>query len=94
MPRFLTQKGPDGHFVYKGSFDREWEEGTAHKKFIETVWKYPTEHCKSCSLWGKCVGGCPLLWLEFNPKDFIVKEVIPDEDDDRDGSVAGPQGER
>ncbi len=90
----FNAKGPDGHFVYKGSFDREWEEGTAHKKFIETVWKYPTEHCKSCSLWGKCVGGCPLLWLEFNPKDFIVKEVIPDEDDDRDGSVAGPQGER
>jgi len=71
----FNARGSDGHFAYTGRFDQEWEEGI-HKQFIEIVWRYPTKHCKICSLWGKCFGGCPFLWMHFRPEDFIRKEVM------------------
>lgn len=71
----FNAKGSDGHFAYKGKFAYEWEDGT-HKQFIETAWRYPTEHCKTCKLWGKCFGGCPFLWMNYHPDNFITKGVI------------------
>lgn len=81
----FNAKGLNGHFAYKGKFDREWEEGI-HKQFVETAWRYPAKYCKICSLWGKCFGGCPFLWMHFRPEDFIRKEVM------RDGSHPTPVG--
>ena len=81
----FNAKGPDGRFAYKGRFDQEWENGI-HKQFIETAWRYPTEHCKTCSMWGKCFGGCPFLWMHFRPDDFIRKKVM------QNGSYPTPVG--
>lgn len=64
---------PDEHFTYRGRFAHEWENGI-HKSFIKEAWRYPAERCKSCSLWGTCVGGCPIQWLHFNPAEFIGHE--------------------
>lgn len=71
----FNAKEHGGHFAYSGSFNQEWEEGV-HKEFIEVAWRYPSSHCKVCSLWGNCFGGCPFLWMHFSPEDFIKKEVI------------------
>lgn len=81
----FNAKGPDGHLAYVGKFDQEWEEGI-HKQFVKTAWQYPTKHCKTCDLWGKCFGGCPFLWMHFRPEDFIRKEVM------KDGSHPTPVG--
>lgn len=66
----FNAKDKKGRFAYRDRFAREWEEGV-HKKFIESAWRYPAEPCKTCSLWGNCVGGCPFLWMHFNPADHI-----------------------
>lgn len=37
------------------------------KKF----WKYPSVKCVKCDKWGNCVGGCPLMWLKYDPRNVI-----------------------
>ncbi len=59
-----------------GSFDgdrfaTEWETGS-HATFVRATWQYPAERCKTCSSWGACVGGCPLLWMHFDPADYLA----------------------
>lgn len=39
--------------------------------FRKQLWKYPSSECKKCSEWGKCVGGCPLMWNAFNANEFV-----------------------
>jgi radical SAM protein with 4Fe4S-binding SPASM domain len=68
----FNAKSPDGHFSYKGQFAQEWEKGI-HRHFIEVAWRYPSKECKSCDLWGHCLGGCPFLWMHFKPGDYIKK---------------------
>jgi len=42
--------------------------------FRQRLISYPSQRCQNCQFWGNsCVGGCPLLWLEFN-----ASECIPD----------------
>jgi len=41
-------------------------------KFREALWQFPTEKCKNCDMWGACIGGCPLLWSHFDPRDYIT----------------------
>ena len=68
------------HFAYRGKFAREWE-GGVHKDFVEASWKYPSPKCRSCQLWGICLGGCPFQWMHFDPKQYITglgREVISD----------------
>jgi len=65
-------------FAYRGRFAQEWE-GGVHKDFIEASWKYPSSKCRSCELWGICLGGCPFQWMHFDPNQYIPglgKEVI------------------
>lgn len=49
-------------------------------KFINTqdliqsrrsMWRYPSQECKKCSEWGRCVGGCPIMWSAFEPKTCL-----------------------
>lgn len=69
LPLFNAM-GTEGGFLYRGRFAREWEEGT-HKTLVETAWQYPAERCKTCDLWGRCVGGCPFQWMHFDPSKFL-----------------------
>ena len=54
-------------------FTRVWydESNGMHGSFKRTLWKYPSEKCKTCQYWGKCVGGCPFLWSMFKPSQVI-----------------------
>lgn len=69
----FNAKGPDGHFVYKGRFAQEWEEGI-HKQFIKVAWRYPSKECKECDFWGHCFGGCPFLWTYFKPEEYTKRK--------------------
>jgi len=66
----FNAKGVDGKFAYEGKFADEWENGI-HKDFIEKTWCYPAEKCESCELWGYCTGGCPFLWMHYDPQQYI-----------------------
>lgn len=58
----------DGNFRYAhGNFQKDWE-GGERRKLLESVWQYPIEACRSCDRWGICVGGCPFLWMYFDPE--------------------------
>lgn len=39
-----------------------------HGSFHDALWRYPHDNCKTCDLWGKCIGGCPFLWTYFEPQ--------------------------
>lgn len=58
-------------------FERSWYDSKGiHGEFREVIWQYPHSNCKNCHHWGKCVGGCPLLWTHFEPDEIIGgKEV-------------------
>ncbi len=57
-------------FTYRGRFAQEWE-GGIHKDFVEASWKYPSSKCRSCQLWGICLGGCPFQWMHFDAEQYI-----------------------
>jgi len=58
----------------KKQFEIKMEKGIG-LKLRKSIWRYPSYKCMHCPEWGKtCVGGCPLLWLKYNPSkelDFI-----------------------
>jgi radical SAM protein with 4Fe4S-binding SPASM domain len=39
--------------------------------YYDALRSYPSEKCKSCKWYGKCAGGCPLMWLVYNPEEVI-----------------------
>ncbi len=41
------------------------------KKFRDQLWTYPSEKCISDPLFGKCLGGCPIFWFSYDPKEQI-----------------------
>jgi len=43
-----------------------------HGDFKKAVWHFPHINCMQCKQWGKCVGGCPFLWLKYNPNEIIT----------------------
>lgn len=69
MPLFNAMNDLQG-FIYKNRFAQEWEEGS-HGDFLKACWKYPSPECRTCHLWGVCVGGCPFQWTYFKPEKFI-----------------------
>ncbi|RKI64979.1 radical SAM protein [bacterium 1xD42-67] len=40
--------------------------------FRKQFWRYPAKACRFCREWGKCVGGCPIMWNAFDPNDFLT----------------------
>jgi radical SAM protein with 4Fe4S-binding SPASM domain len=40
----------------------------------ERLITYPTEKCSECSEYSECGGGCPLLWFNYEPKEYIKGE--------------------
>ncbi|MFH0714399.1 MAG: SPASM domain-containing protein, partial [Candidatus Diapherotrites archaeon] len=60
----------NGKFAMKGKFAQEWKE-KMHNQFSKELWKYPAKACKDCHFWGRCIGGCPFLWMLFDPEQFI-----------------------
>lgn len=66
----------NGRFSLKGKLDKKWmDEDGDRMKFANKLQRYPSDNCKLCSLWGKCLGGCPLLWNKFDP-DKNTKPVL------------------
>jgi len=41
------------------------------EKDLEEIAKLPSSKCSTCETWGDCIGGCPLIWLKFNPKEEL-----------------------
>jgi len=42
------------------------------QRFREQLWVYPNERCIDDELFGtKCVGGCPIFWLKYDPREEI-----------------------
>lgn len=54
------------------SFEKFWN-SKEKEEFNRTFLRYPAERCVDCPDWELCGGGCPLRWLHWNPKDFIMK---------------------
>jgi radical SAM protein with 4Fe4S-binding SPASM domain len=51
-------------------FDEFWN--SEHMQSLrKTTSVYRSEHCKTCSWYDMCGGGCSLFWTHFNPKDYI-----------------------
>ncbi|NCD00717.1 radical SAM protein [bacterium] len=66
----------DNKFIYKNNFLDIWKnEMGVPCSFRKKLWRYPVEVCSRCDYWGACVGGCPLFWKHFNPKEYIVKPL-------------------
>ncbi len=79
---------PCTHFVGHPLFNLKDEDISDSEKFLEiwkgskgihgtfrsAIWQYPSEKCKNCTYWGKCIGGCPFLWSYFNPDEIIGKK--------------------
>ncbi len=53
-------------------FQRVWyNKKGIHGTFKKRIWSYRHESCVKCEFWGKCIGGCPFLWVRYNPEDYI-----------------------
>jgi len=39
--------------------------------YYDALRSYPSVRCKSCKWYEKCAGGCPLMWVVYNPKEVI-----------------------
>lgn len=65
---FATTKDGGKTFGLGGMLDEAWTEcrGVV-ERFREALWTYPSTVCKTCSMWGNCLGGCPLLWNAYDP---------------------------
>lgn len=50
-------------------FNKLWKKLNVFRKEIR---HYPSRKCVSCKLFKQCVGGCPIIWRQYNPKDFIL----------------------
>ena len=58
-------------------FKKVWHSSKGiHGEFREAIWQYPHSNCKDCRHWGKCVGGCPLLWTHFDPNEVIGRKEV------------------
>lgn len=51
--------------------DKWYGEKGIHGSFRKALWNYPHENCRGCKHWGKCIGGCPFLWLQFDPREIF-----------------------
>ena len=52
-----------------------YSESGLHGTFHEALWKYPHPKCQQdCKYWGECVGGCPFLWVHFDPNQVFGKQ--------------------
>lgn len=52
-----------------------YSESGLHGTFHEALWKYPHSKCqKDCRYWGECVGGCPFLWVHFDPGQVFEQQ--------------------
>lgn len=45
-------------------------------QFRKQMRRYPSKKCENTTCNEKCSGGCPLLWMKFNPEEEI-KGIIP-----------------
>jgi len=67
--KLLKTMDSKGKFLYKGKFIEMWNK--VKNNFGVNNWKYPSNKCINCEYKKECIGGCPLFWREFEPKDFI-----------------------
>lgn len=72
FPLLTDGIGENGSFTHKDTFVDNWElvEGIP-AQFRQQLWRYPSLRCQSCPYWGGCIGGCPLYWSVYDPRDYI-----------------------
>lgn len=71
-PLSTNHLGEDESFTNKDKFVTNWESTSGTPaKFRQQLWRYPSLHCQSCPYWGGCIGGCPLYWTLYDPRDYI-----------------------
>lgn len=70
---FETTSDGGKTFALTGKLDEIWmdPEGTM-PQFRDKLWTYPSSTCSHCSMWGKCLGGCPLLWNTYDPTEYLT----------------------
>lgn len=64
----------EGRFVFQNRMNKVWMDDLgAVRQFQNLLWRYPSKECSECKIWGRCIGGCPLLWRVFDPKKYTRK---------------------
>lgn len=64
-------------FQLSGRLDKIWNEVDGPRmRFQELLRRYPSSECEDCRLWGKCRGGCPLLWKQFDPRNYTYRQSV------------------
>jgi len=72
----LFKASDNGKFLLADKLDDLWDDKDGDRvRFSKKLHRYTSINCKLCSLWGDCIGGCPLLWNKFNP-DEHTKPII------------------
>lgn len=67
--KILKTMDKNGNFLYKGNFSKLWD--NIKNRFGVKNWKYPSDKCLHCEFKRDCIGGCPLFWIFFKPKNFV-----------------------
>ena len=49
-------------------FYKLWSNLGAYRQEIK---RYPSNKCMNCLIWGKCIGGCPIIWRVFDAQKEI-----------------------
>jgi radical SAM protein with 4Fe4S-binding SPASM domain len=56
--------------IQAGKFDEFWNSDDM-RSLRATTSVYRSEHCKTCSWFNMCGGGCSLFWTHYDPKRYI-----------------------
>ena len=62
--------------VHKGKLKNLWEDEKM-KNISDYARAYRSIECKTCDLWGRCKGGCSILWSHYDPF-AVIKGWTPE----------------
>jgi radical SAM protein with 4Fe4S-binding SPASM domain len=72
FPLLTNCQDGKGHFKLGDEFFKVWEdESQGPADFRRRLWRYPAKKCRGCKYWGACIGGCPVFWAHYDPRNFI-----------------------
>jgi len=63
--------GRYGKEFYDGESLLAWLDTDQIISYYNRIGCYPSEACKTCSLYSECGGGCPLRWALYKPDEFV-----------------------
>lgn len=71
FPLYEGKLSSGGQLEVLNKFEAFWDSEKVNQ-FREQLWKFPSRECQTCCWWGGCIGGCPIFWLHFDPRDYIL----------------------